>query len=374
MRCMEQVGMRRISVVTKLPALIAGLTAVSVLLGAGTAGVAAAQTSPPSNDAFAAAIDVTALPATFTGTTDGATTETAEPTACGGLAETLWYRVQLPNEVPVEARLESSEVSLALYRGTELGNLKRHDCLGYGQSGYERVGFWALPGKTYYIQVGTMPSTFAPEFTLTIERFDEPEPYSDEPRPCSEKRYELFVEYNDGPGRTVWYLNAGSVPNYLKVGEVKRSINEALKNIADSRNDCGLADKVSIRARFGGTKGAKASNCYNKLDKLNVIEFTTKLKPAGRMCGGINAYPNVADIWMQAKADYFTTDPLTTLCNQDVGGTLDLESVLTHELGHAYGLDHVYSGNMTMYPATVTCTSVSRTLGLGDVLGLRRLY
>lgn len=378
-------GGRRVDLSSQSTSLNAGLPAwagrllASLLLSASlvvTGSNASAQVVPPANDAFASAVVVSTTPTTLSGTIEGATTETGEPQACVGLTDTVWYRFEVNEETPIEVTLEGGGTSLALYTGSDMAGLKLHDCLGYVRVDVARVGFTAFPGTTYYLQVGRDHPEAVPDFTLEIYRFDEPEPYSSEPAGCSSRAFKLFVEYNDGPRSTVWYLNRASVPNYLNVGEVKTAIREALKNIAESRNDCGLVDKVAIRTRFGGTKNVRASNCYGKLDKLQVIQFTDRFSASGRMCGGLNAYPNEADIWVQAENQHFTTDPLTTLCRQG-DRMLDLEGLLTHELGHAFGLDHpngVSAANLTMYFSSASCSSAYRTLGLGDVLGLRRLY
>ncbi|WP_327729872.1 matrixin family metalloprotease [Streptomyces sp. NBC_00487] len=55
----------------------------------------------------------------------------------------------------------------------------------------------------------------------------------------------------------------------------------------------------------------------------------------------------------------------------------DLRGVGTHEAGHVFGLDHVEGSdhsNLTMYPKLGECTEKWRTLGYGDVRGLRSLY
>ena len=55
-----------------------------------------------------------------------------------------------------------------------------------------------------------------------------------------------------------------------------------------------------------------------------------------------------------------------------------LESVVTHELGHAYGLDHVSElshGRLTMSRyIDGTCENQEAKLGLGDMKGLEALY
>lgn len=59
----------------------------------------------------------------------------------------------------------------------------------------------------------------------------------------------------------------------------------------------------------------------------------------------------------------------------DCSGTkYDIQGVLTHEMGHAFGLDHVYSSNLVMKPNPGLCDTDMRRLGLGDGLGLQALY
>ena len=63
-----------------------------------------------------------------------------------------------------------------------------------------------------------------------------------------------------------------------------------------------------------------------------------------------------------------------------IGGsstTLDVQNTVTHEFGHAVGLGHVSSPNdvcLTMYPSVTLGEIQKRTLGLGDKLGMARLY
>lgn len=64
-------------------------------------------------------------------------------------------------------------------------------------------------------------------------------------------------------------------------------------------------------------------------------------------------------------------------------GFFEIQNIMTHEIGHALGLDHVGNGddqfeNLTMSPAQMPRDSVAsrwrNTLGLGDILGVRHMY
>lgn len=55
----------------------------------------------------------------------------------------------------------------------------------------------------------------------------------------------------------------------------------------------------------------------------------------------------------------------------------DIESVLVHEMGHVFGLvnlSELDDINLTMFPGIRRCSGHMRSLGRGDVLGLRALY
>jgi hypothetical protein len=66
-----------------------------------------------------------------------------------------------------------------------------------------------------------------------------------------------------------------------------------------------------------------------------------------------------------------------TIGNDGNLATFDVQAVATHEFGHVAGLDHVTKPGdtcLTMYPNTDPEETQERTLGLGDKLGLDKLY
>ena len=119
--------------------------------------VASAYADAPANDAFAAAIALTAENSPLTGTTVGSTAEPDEPWHVGAPARhSVWFTYANPGdetrEVVVDTCGSSYDTLLAVYEGDALGTLHRlasndDSCAGNGS----RVSFDAEPGETYRI-------------------------------------------------------------------------------------------------------------------------------------------------------------------------------------------------------------------------------
>jgi hypothetical protein len=71
-----------------------------------------------------------------------------------------------------------------------------------------------------------------------------------------------------------------------------------------------------------------------------------------------------------------TGDTLTTHLPSPCLNKWDLEGIVTHEFGHAYGMAHTGPGhgNLTMQHEAQPCSTYARTLGLGDWLGMKKMY
>lgn len=107
---------------------------------------------------------------------------------------------------------------------------------------------------------------------------------------------------------------------------------------------------------------------------LNMVEYR------------VDGYIVEADIWPIATAD---EDDSWAPCDERSGDGgcapvefFEIQNILTHEIGHALGLDHVSNAddqfvNLTMSPGQTRDHLASRwrsTLGLGDILGVRHMY
>ncbi len=79
---------------------------------------------------------------------------------------------------------------------------------------------------------------------------------------------------------------------------------------------------------------------------------------------------------VESDAQYNTQFAWATDGNPDA---MDVQAIATHELGHTFGLDHPngnprHIGCLTMYAYGSEGSTVERTLGDGDILGIQALY
>jgi hypothetical protein len=143
------------------------------------------------------------------------------------------------------------------------------------------------------------------------------------------------------------------------------------------RNDCGRTDRVSATWSYLGTTTraigvTKAGTC-GTADGKNTVGF-------GALPAGYLALTCVRSVGTSiVEIDIRLATGVSWAL--DLGSCLNdfmLEAVATHEIGHAYGLDHVGEinhGRLTMSTfIDGTCENQESTLGLGDMKGLEALY
>jgi hypothetical protein len=174
-----------------------------------------------------------------------------------------------------------------------------------------------------------------------------------------------------------WSFRASSVPAGLSKTSVLAVIKKSFRNVTTSRNDCGMADQVSATSAYLGTTsrkpGVSGNGTCTGQDGHNVVGF-------GSMGGYYSGY---TCIWwvggeiveMDMRLD---TDTRWALTMSGCQGELMMEALVTHEVGHAFGLAHVSErkhGRQTMSVyIDDLCENQEATLGKGDVLGLQALY
>jgi hypothetical protein len=187
--------------------------------------------------------------------------------------------------------------------------------------------------------------------------------------PCSDSAYQLIgAKWAE---TLQWYFRARSTPSGLSRSGVAGVIKQAFANVTGARNDCGLPDRVSAAASYKGTT-ARRPSC-SSYDGYNVVGFKSLSsdKLAITCYWTLNGKIVDADILINNNVSWSLS--LATCTKRSM-----LEATLTHEVGHAFGLDHVSEaghGRLTMSPVLDgLCNNNESTLGQGDVLGLEKLY
>ena len=202
------------------------------------------------------------------------------------------------------------------------------------------------------------------------------------PSPCQDGYYNSrgYKVYNYNR----WYANVGSIPDNLSKVRAVAAMKRGGANIFKVGDSCGLPDRVKGELRYeGGTKRSvdiNSNGSCNANDGKSVIGF-------GDLPDGTLAYACVAswivdnaadrvassDIRLNKK-DYSWTAQVTSSCR----GRYDVESSVTHERGHTFGLGEASEGshgNLTMSEdSNGACQTSERSLGRGDAKGLNSKY
>lgn len=180
-----------------------------------------------------------------------------------------------------------------------------------------------------------------------------------------------------------WRMNQDSIPAYLDDrAATVAAVRSAAANIASGRNDCGLPENLDMRQRYEGDTdrhaGVTERGACGKRDGHNVVSF-------GRLTPGTLA---VTCVWWQSTGGVGRSVEADIMIDE-VGGAFflnpppgcagrwDLESTVTHEFGHVFGLGHVTYDehpDLTMTDGLPDCSTAYRGVGLGDYLTLKDRY
>lgn len=211
------------------------------------------------------------------------------------------------------------------------------------------------------------------------------------PYACNDPAYNIDdIKWYDRLG---WYFNRSTTPNELTRNGATGAIRRGGANITGARNNCGMADDIPARIGYLGNTSRRANinasaDCTTR-DGTSVVSFgdlpvrSNNITTIGTACNWSRGprYPQEiieSDIKINKVEAQWTTTPYGSCYNRQ-----DLESLVTHERGHSFGLDHVAESShkwLTMSPtlegpkADGTCRALERTLGRGDVRGLRARY
>lgn len=180
-----------------------------------------------------------------------------------------------------------------------------------------------------------------------------------------------------------FYYNLKTTPSELSRKSAVGAIRRGGSNIANVRNPCKVGDQVPVGVPYLGNTRASAnvsgSNC-TKSDGKNVTSFGRL--PSGTLgvtCSFFKVQKGydpvtTSDLKINKTSANWTTNPTSKSCKRK----FDLESVVTHERGHSFGLGHVSEskhGDLTMSTQiNDACEASERTLGRGDAIALNHKY
>ena len=198
------------------------------------------------------------------------------------------------------------------------------------------------------------------------------------PGECSDRAYtnaNFRVEFN-----LKWYFNPKTTPDELSSSGALSAIRRGTVNITDTQSNCRRGDRVPHFMDYQGPIRDRYACSGN--DDWSVVSFGEL--PQGTLAQTCTKYQVVSgdptnnvkksDILINKARYNWTTNPGARSCKS----RYDLESVVTHERGHTFGLGHVSEDshrNLTMSTQiNGPCQSSERSLGLGDWRGLDRKY
>ena len=178
-----------------------------------------------------------------------------------------------------------------------------------------------------------------------------------------------------------WYIGDGGMPGGLSTSAAASAFADAINNITGSTNNCSYSDQVSAQSAYKGTTTYEADInssgiCTDRDGKSTWDAGNLATGTVAATCTYSLSIPGAKNDLREADVRYNTTEYNFDNDMSSCSNAYDIRSVGTHEAGHVFGMGHVGSGHseLTMFTNSFICTAKARTLGVGDVLGLRSTY
>jgi hypothetical protein len=180
-----------------------------------------------------------------------------------------------------------------------------------------------------------------------------------------------------------YYFNRRSTPSYLPDLSAARAIQKAGTNVSRVKDGCRVPDRVPAVLKYRGATrtsvGMDAGGTCKANDHKSVVGFgDLPVGYTGNTCvwawiqDGADRI-NSSDVRLN-KDDYRWTTRVTRSCR----GRYDVESTMTHERGHTFGMGDVPESshpNLTLSSrSNGACQISERSLGKGDAVGLNEKY
>lgn len=239
-------------------------------------------------------------------------------------------------------------------------------------------------GRSLYVQVGL-------DGVITVDTSEQTVPTGKEsasaetaagsPSGCSDDYFLPF--YFEETTSYDWYIGDGGMPGALSKADAQSAFAEAIHNITNSWNDCGMPDTIDSDATYMGTTTyesdiSTSSTCLERDGKSTWDAGDIGDGHTATTCTWLRKIDGSMDDSLESDVRFnthdfdFTDFPTSTCTNK-----YDIRSTGTHEAGHIFGLGHApREGHdfLTMAVMGIPCSVAHRTLGRGDLDTLEAIY
>lgn len=198
---------------------------------------------------------------------------------------------------------------------------------------------------------------------------------------CQDRTFHVYGAHHAWRAGLHWRINLSRAPKRDKKSTLAHQIRRANTYIRTGHNQCGKRPITAPHSYYGGrtsvkpniTPGSYDSATCGQFNRRNVVGF-------GNLPGLLFGW---TCIWWSSTGPLVGVDimlgrqkQLVTKLPSSCSNRWDFEGIATHEWGHGYGLAHTGPGHasLTMQHRAAPCSTYQRTLGLGDWLGLKKLY
>jgi hypothetical protein len=193
---------------------------------------------------------------------------------------------------------------------------------------------------------------------------------------CRDRTFHL--EHHKWTHSLRYHANLFKMPGRFSKKTVVAQIKAANANMRLGHNTCGKPRLKTPASRYLGRTSKKpnirpSGPTCGRGNTTNVVAF-------GNLPGGLLGW---TCYWWDGSGRMVGADMLidngpnlATHLPTSCANTWDFEGTVTHEWGHAYGMAHTGPGhpNLTMQHELTPCSTYARTLGLGDWLGMNKMY
>ncbi|HET8664164.1 MAG TPA: hypothetical protein VFM08_07610 [Nocardioides sp.] len=250
-------------------------------------------------------------------------------------------------------------------RVTNTGTGIRVVAEGRGSGGGGNWYLAPLPTSTTSTTPASSTSSFG---TLVASR-------AGDPPACKDRTFSL--EHHTWRKALSYRINLAKMPKRFTKKTVVHQIRAANANMRKGRNTCGKAQITTPGSHYRGRTskkpniGAAGPSC-GAGNRNNVVAF-------GNLPGNLLGWTCYWYIGKRMVGTDMLLDngpSLSTKLPSPCTNQWDFEGTVTHEWGHAFGLGHTGDGhgNLTMQHLLRPCSKYARTLGLGDWLGMKKMY